>query len=367
MDVYTLDTADNEFCNLSEFASAEYVFHFLPSRLFQSPFGRLNQIQRWRDLIRLDLLARHIAGEIDKKEYDVIYAQPCMWTQAPLVLRYLHTLAVYYCQEPPRHLYESHLGTLGSRSWWRRKLDAIDPLLWMYRFTARRFDYLAMRSAKLVLVNSIFSRDQVKRIYGIEPSICYFGVDTDVFYPHAENGKGSYVLSVGAIQPHKGYDFLIESLGCINKKIRPSLHLVGNMKNSDDLDVLQALAREKDVDLHIDVGIDLKKLIQKYNEAILVAYAPYNEPFGLVPLESMACGRPVVGVCEGGVMETVLDHHTGILVERDPRKFADAVQFLMEHPDLADQFGRNGREHVLLHWSWERSITELEQYFSTLF
>src|SRR5215218_4174163 len=66
LDVYTLDTADQDFCNLSEYSSAEFVFHFSPSKLLPSPFGRLNQALRWMDLLRLDRLGREIAATIDR-------------------------------------------------------------------------------------------------------------------------------------------------------------------------------------------------------------------------------------------------------------------------------------------------------------
>jgi glycosyltransferase involved in cell wall biosynthesis len=225
---------------------------------------------------------------------------------------------------------------------------------------------MATRSARLVLVNSVFIHEQAKKIYGIDPIVSYHGVDTNTFYPNPERGTGSYVLSVGAIQPHKGYDFLIDSFSYLDERSRPSLHLVGNMKNSSEVDALRSLAKEKNVDLHIEVGIDQNTLVRKYNEAILVAYAPYNEPFGLVPLEAMACGKPVVGIREGGIKETVIDNCTGFLVDRDPKKFAEAVQTLMNNSSLADSFGRNGREQVLEKWSWEKSVSNLEQHFDSL-
>ena len=363
LDVYTLDTADKEFCDLNEFSNAEFTFHFSPSRLFQSPFGRLNQIQRWWDLQRLDRLARHIAKVIDDGKYDLVLAEPCMWTQAPLLLRYLRTPKVYYCHEPPRNLYEIPSKRIGGELNIRDALNYVDPFIRLYRATAQRLEKLAVQSAKLVLVNSIFTRDWVKQIYDIDSIISYHGVDTDVFCPtNMADEVEQYILSVGAIQQHKGYDFLIESFSFIDRKIRPALYLVGNVQSPKEQDILQALAKEKEVELHIEVGVNQSTLIQKYNNAVLVAYAPYNEPFGLVPLEAMACGKPVVGVDEGGVKETIVNQYTGLLVERDPRKFGEAIQLLLEDPTLIDQYGKNGRKHTLENWSWEKSVDKLEQY-----
>jgi len=362
LDVYSLDTADQSFCNLAEFSKEEFVFHFSPSKLFRSPFGRLNQAQRWLDLLRLDHLARKVARIIDDGNYDLVFAQPCMWTQAPLILRYLQTPAIYYCHEPPRGLYEITFRITGANKNLRSALNAVDPFLRLYQSTAQHLDRSAVRSASRTLVNSSFIRDRVKRIYDIDSTISYHGVDTAAFCPESEIGAEDYVLSVGAIHPHKGFDFLIESFSYIDRNIRPPLHLVGNMKNQSEQDFLQKLAGEKEVDLRIEVGVDQKTLVQKYKRSALVAYAPYNEPFGLVPLEAMACGRPVVGVDEGGIKETVIDKYTGLLVERDAQKFGQAIQSLLENRPLIAEYGSNGRKHVLEQWSWEKSVSNLERH-----
>ena len=78
------------------------------------------------------------------------------------------------------------------------------------------------------------------------------------------------------------------------------------------------------------VGIPDEGLVQLYNRAMLTVYAPIMEPFGFVPLESMACGTPVVGIREAGVRETVRHAETGFLVDRDPEQFAAAVLALLD-------------------------------------
>src|SRR5205814_5766541 len=83
VDVYSLTTADHAFCDVRPFAYSTRTYTYRPSLLFRSPFGRLNQLQRWRDLERLAGLQSQIAGEIDRHGYDVVFAEPCRWTQAP--------------------------------------------------------------------------------------------------------------------------------------------------------------------------------------------------------------------------------------------------------------------------------------------
>jgi glycosyltransferase involved in cell wall biosynthesis len=76
----------------------------------------------------------------------------------------------------------------------------------------------------------------------------------------------------------------------------------------------------------------------------------------------MACGTPVVAVREGGVQEAVLHEQTGIMVERDPVQFADAIGDLLANPDKAASYGQKGREHVQQNWTWDRAIETLEMH-----
>ena len=106
----------------------------------------------------------------------------------------------------------------------------------------------------------------------------------------------------------------------------------------------------------------MSELAVQFNQARFCVYAPVLEPFGLVPLEAMACGSAVVGVCEGGVKESVVHQQTGLLVERDPVKFAEAIRFLLANPALAAKYGCNGREHVIKNWTWSQSTAKLEDH-----
>ena len=61
----------------------------------------------------------------------------------------------------------------------------------------------------------------------------------------------------------------------------------------------------------------------------------------------------------------MVHERTGLLVERDPDKFAAAVLSLLSNAPLADEYGRLGRQHVLDHWTWDRAVTTLENDFVT--
>lgn len=90
-------------------------------------------------------------------------------------------------------------------------------------------------------------------------------------------------------------------------------------------------------------------------------YAPYDEPLGLVALEAMACGRPVLAVAEGGERETVRDGETGFLVRRSVEEFADRLRWIVAHPDQVQRTAGQAMEWVRREWSWERSVAQLSE------
>ena len=362
LDLYTLSGTDNEFCDVRPYVNEAHVYGFAPGPVFHSPFGRLNQGVRLIDLARLRRLALHIAADIDTGGYDVVLAHPCQYTQSPLVLQFLHTPTVYYCHEPLRKLYESPPGRpYGRRSVGLRLLDAVDPLLRAYRLALRRADWASLRSATRVLVNSRFTQENVRCIYGVDAAVCSHGIDTDVFRPLGLPRDGT-VLSVGALTANKGFDFIIEGLAHVPEERRPSLVIISNYAESQERAYLEGLAAARGVGVTFRTGVSDGELVEAYNRAALVAYAPVREPLGLVPLEAMACGTPVVGVREGGVPETVRHGETGLLVERGPAALAQALRSLLDDQALARRFGEQGRRHVCEMWEWSQAVDALEQH-----
>ena len=101
--------------------------------------------------------------------------------------------------------------------------------------------------------------------------------------------------------------------------------------------------------------IDDEELVLFYNKANILVYAPYLEPFGLVPLEAMSCGTPIVGVNEGGIMETVLNGKTGILVERNVKIFAKTIETLLKNDERIDKLGNESIKVANNFWTLENS------------
>jgi glycosyltransferase involved in cell wall biosynthesis len=365
IDVYTFTSAGHEFADIRPFVQAYECFEYHPASLLSSPFGRFNQAIRLFDLRKMGQLSKLLAHRIGSGSYDLAYVQPCQVTQSPILLQHLKTIpTIYYLQEPPRAIYETkpiRPYYKNNETGLRSKIDAIDPLLLAYNYSMRKVDLENTRSATKVLVNSKYIREVVRDIYQIEPYVSYHGVDTAKFRLLASK-KQEMVLSVGSLTPLKGFDFLIQSIGCIDTKLRPPLVIASNFQVPEEKLYLEQLAEKLDVKLDLLNNVSDEQLVSLYNSARLTVYSPIREPFGLVSLESMACGTPVVAVREGGVQEAVLHEQTGMTVERDPVMFAEAIESLLANPKLAALYGQNGREHVLKNWTWDRAIETLEMH-----
>jgi len=334
-------------------------YPFRPSRTFGSPLGRLNQLQRWRDLGRLVRVNRRLATRIDAARYDVVFAHTCQFTFIPALLRFVESPSVYFLHEPfGRAATGQRIG--GQRDPFRNMLDRVDPLIRLYRNRLDLVQAQSVAAAGELLANSAFTSARMMEGYARDTPVCRCGVDAQAFAPMPGTRKGPQVLSVGELSPRKGFGFLIDALGVIPLARRPVLRLACNSVVPAERERVERLAAERSVRLEVRTDVSTTELIREYNHAALCVYAPVNEPFGLVPLEAMACGTPVVAVREGGVPESVIDGRTGILVEREAGRFANAVESLLAHPALLAEYGRNARDHVAVNWTWERSVEELE-------
>ena len=231
----------------------------------------------------------------------------------PLVLSWLRTPSLYYCHELPRRLYEGRIYCPYTRSGRMRILaDKIDPLPPLNRILLKFIDRHNARRATRIAVNSHFTWNNVRLAYKCEASICPPGVAAGKFQPKEQKREG-FVLSVGALTPMKGFDFLVESLSTLPVDERPRLIIVSNYQEPAELLYLQTLAEQYAVNLTCYCNLSDEELLRLYVRAGCVAYAPVREPFGLVAIEAMAAGAPLVGVNEGGVCETIVDGQTGIL------------------------------------------------------
>jgi glycosyltransferase involved in cell wall biosynthesis len=104
-----------------------------------------------------------------------------------------------------------------------------------------------------------------------------------------------------------------------------------------------------------------------YRAADVFVTTPWYEPFGITPLEAMACATPVIGSAVGGIQHSVVDGVTGFLVPpHDPRALADRLQWLHAHRWLGETLGRAGMRRVRARFTWERVAADLADVYLSL-
>lgn len=173
------------------------------------------------------------------------------------------------------------------------------------------------------------------------------------------------ILQLGRMVPRKGVDNVVRAFAYLQKKQLPTARLLivgGEAETPDphltpEIGRLQAIAQELGVaDRMTFVGRKGRDVLKYYYSAADVfVTTPWYEPFGITPIEAMACGTPVVGSEVGGVKFTVKHGETGYLVPpNDPETLADRLAHLFHQPQLISLFGRQAIRRSQEHFTWQK-------------
>jgi D-inositol-3-phosphate glycosyltransferase len=218
------------------------------------------------------------------------------------------------------------------------------------------------QSADRIVVASAHEKHLLTALCGADPSgidVVPCGVDLDRFYPmdkeQARRKLGlrdgeRIILFVGRIEPLKGIDILISAAAQLHDDENFQVLIVGgDARTERQVAELRAHAARLGIDHHVSfVGaVDHEALPLYYNAADVCVVPSYYESFGLVAIESMACGTPVVASRVGGLTTTISDGQTGYLIPwRCPEPFAERLELLLDNDELRASFGRAAHEAV---------------------
>jgi glycosyltransferase involved in cell wall biosynthesis len=202
------------------------------------------------------------------------------------------------------------------------------------------------------------------------------GVDLDLFRPEGPRERKTHavrLLSIGRLVPRKGVDLVIRAMRLlVDAGIDAELLVVGSCDANDPNDLesrmLREIARHCEVAdrVHFRGQVSQRATPELYRSADAVVCTPWYEPFGIVPLEAMACGVPVIAAAVGGLADTVVDGVTGVHVPpHDPAAIAQAALSLIENPGKRARFGRSGRERVEHGYSWSQVAEDTLRAYHT--
>lgn len=231
---------------------------------------------------------------------------------APLAVKHSRAAKnVYYCHTPPRFVYDLKDYYLDIAT--RLERPALKALI---AYLQPRYEE-AIEKMDVVFANSKNVQGRLKRYLGLDAHVLYPPVDQERFKWLSD---GDYFLSTARLEPLKRVDLIVEAFTHM-----PDKKLIVTSGGSQ-LQALRKLAADSP-------NIEFTGWVDDYNLTVLVGkckatlYIPRDEDFGISPIQSLAAGKPVIGVKEGGVTETVLDGKTGILLPESPSpsQVCDAV------------------------------------------
>ncbi|NUR69299.1 MAG: glycosyltransferase [Hamadaea sp.] len=203
------------------------------------------------------------------------------------------------------------------------------------------------------------------------------GVDTDVFHP-AEggpstrpDGRPARLLSVGRLVERKGYADIVQTLRTL-----PDAELLiaggpaeGDLRSDPEAQRLVRTAAEYGVGdrLRLLGAVDRWRMPALYQAVDVVICAPAYEPFGMTPLEAMACGTPVVAYAVGGLTDSVIHGTTGLLVEpRNVAQLSESIGSLLDDESLRYAYATGGLRRVRGRYPWTRIAEQVEVVYRSV-
>lgn len=230
-------------------------------------------------------------------------------------------------------------------------------------------------------------REDLINYYDADPQrICIIpcGFNPDEFFPIDKqlsrealglDPNAKIILQLGRMVPRKGVDNVIRALPSLKKAGNVKLVIVGgesagsDLAGNPELKRLKALAIELDVeDRVIFMGRkDREQLKVYYDAADVFVTTPWYEPFGITPLEAMACATPVIGSDVGGIKYSVVDGKTGFLVPpKSPELLAEKIALLLNNEDLLNNMGSRALKHVHALFTWEKVTKLMHELYQTV-
>ncbi len=254
------------------------------------------------------------------------------------------------------------------------------------RFLKRPIIKLGLRRANAIITNSEFVKRSVVRM-GVDPSkvwAIWNVVDLDSFHPKVsgagvarEFGIGDeapLLVTVGRINRQKGQRDLAEALVDVKREV-PDVRalMVGwadparRPSGKTHFEELQEFCAQHDLDDQVVFAEPRTDVPRVFAAAdIVVVPSSWEEPFGLVVVEAMASGKPVIATGSGGIPELITED-TGILVPRgNSRALAEAIVRLLKNRALRERLGRNARKRAEQHFYESRLAEEVEQVYASV-
>jgi glycosyltransferase involved in cell wall biosynthesis len=281
--------------------------------------GKTSILQHFPLKEKLISLFRFVAPIVfrmfDLSKYDLVITSTAgTYTSPNFVRTGKKTLHVCYCHTPPRYLYGYPVANDWKNNIFRRVLLVLGQIP---MFFLRKLEFIAAQFPNYYLANSKEVAGRIKRFYNRDATVIYPPVDIPQI--EASIKKDNYYLIGGRVSRHKGHDIAIKAF----TKLGLPLKVFGGTFASYGLDQFKKFAG-KNIEFLGEVTEKEKWELMKKAKAFI--FPSEQEDFGIIPVEAMAAGTPVIALGQGGPLETIVDGKTGLFFnERSPESLANTV------------------------------------------
>ena len=288
---------------------------------------------------------------------------PANWWGAYVVRRKSNLKCIWYCQEPSAFIHSTD---------WKRSLPP--PKNWIAHVLSPllgAIDRKLCRRFNRVLVNSEFSKQYVQQVYGFGEEECrvvFLGVDHQRFRIALSESRMKRVTTIAKLTRFKNVDTIIKAIaelvGRGMSDVR--LQIVGTGDAEPFLkQMVQKYALSDNVEFLGRLNDD--QIVTLLQQSKVFCLASVDEPFGLVVVEALACGTPVVAINSGGPKEILEHRRCGQLVQpRNQFEVADALQhFLLANEVTFGEATQSAVERAA-DFQWDKTVDQLEQEFSNI-
>ena len=276
--------------------------------------------------------------------FDVVLSSSSAWAKGIKVPK--KTVHINYCHTPARFLWLEERSYIGDELplWLQPGKFVIRVMLAAFR----KWDYKAAQRVNFFIANSETTRKRIEQHYHRTSVVIPPYVDTGMFYPSID--KENYFLLAGRLQHHKRADIVIHAFN----KMKLPLKIAGTGR------ALEKLKQIAGPTIEFVGRIDDNSLRDLYSGAQAFLY-PQEEDFGIMPLEAMACGTPVIAYGKGGALETIVEDVTGVFFESQTAESVEkAVKRFQEMKFSAEALFERAQEFSK--GRFERSIREFVEY-----
>lgn len=272
---------------------------------------------------------------------------------------------IYYCLEPYRFIHDR---TFISNAPFNRKI-----LFWIIRFLFKKYDIRGSRNADKIISISEFTKARVNKIYQKDSVVHYIGKSIEDTSRKTEKfdlrkflalkEEDQIIFTLGLTHYMKGAEELIKIFYRIQKSILNVFLLIGGWITNENKRIIKKNIKKLKIPLNkvIFYGfVEKERLNVIYKNSVLTLFTALDEPYGLVPLESMINGTPVVAF-EGGPSETILNGETGYIIDKnDIDGFAQKSINIINNQELREIFSKKAKAHILNNFKFEKSVSKLE-------